>query len=577
MFDPEALRRSLDKIGSRESYARFAWNRSYVSIAVVTPKRGFASFRVPDHWIREHTEKAPNEWNLGRLVLRIYDITYIEFNGFNAHRIIDIPIPSAGHCFFNLPHAGTVQLAEVGMLLASGEFVPAARSGAVHFPPDGASEKSDLTALYVYQNTPPEPVASPWDADSYLRNRLQIRLCRTLRIGVLSFESKMIETRTAVASFVDELTRQLANMGADIHIFLPASPSLTTTTRLDGAWYHPLPIQTGQGAINAARAYARHLDALLPTLPAMHVFHMQEWMTSLAASLQDHPKVLAITSTEPLRRRDAPPNDESLAIEEAERAALQNAPCVILPKELWTRAASDYPAVQERMRVFPMHGSGPDAPGAATHSESARSKIGVSAGDRLVVFIGPLEHASGPDLVVESMGIVIRRHPGVRVAFVGYGGLAAWLPERARQLGVEHAVRWLGHLEGPVLRQLVHACDAIIMPSRYRMPHDEGVVHIARLAAKPVVITHGGPSHLVIHGETGIIAYDNPNSIVWAIEQVASHSERFVEMGFRGRIPDNTEPTWQNIALRYVELLNECFPKLTHNDTSENAPLRRVG
>ena len=70
-----------------------------------------------------------------------------------------------------------------------------------------------------------------------------------------------------------------------------------------------------------------------------------------------------------------------------------------------------------------------------------------------------------------------------------------------------------------------------MLPSRYRIPFDDAVVDLARKAARPVITTHGGPAHLVRHEETGIITYDNPGSMVWAMDRVLGDPASAERMG----------------------------------------------
>jgi len=78
----------------------------------------------------------------------------------------------------------------------------------------------------------------------------------------------------------------------------------------------------------------------------------------------------------------------------------------------------------------------------------------------------------------------------------------------------------LGHVERPQVARLLRAAEALVLPSRYRVPFDDAVVDLARRAGRPVVTTHGGPAHLIRHEETGIITYDNPGSMVWALDRI---------------------------------------------------------
>jgi glycosyltransferase involved in cell wall biosynthesis len=86
----------------------------------------------------------------------------------------------------------------------------------------------------------------------------------------------------------------------------------------------------------------------------------------------------------------------------------------------------------------------------------------------------------------------------------------------------------------------------------------------ARRAGRPVVTTHGGPSDMVRHEENGIVTYDNPGSMVWALDRIlgdSSHSER---MGRNGKQQSQSENnSWTEVARRYLELCAASFPELS--------------
>jgi glycogen(starch) synthase len=192
-----------------------------------------------------------------------------------------------------------------------------------------------------------------------------------------------------------------------------------------------------------------------------------------------------------------------------------------------------------------------------------KGEIGVGPLDRLLLFVGPLEHAAGVDLLLEALPVLLGRAGNLRLAYVGMGYLHGSLEHRAHELGVAHAVRLLGHVEGPRLVRLLRAAEALVLPSRYRVPFDDAVVDLARRARRPVVTTHGGPAHLVRHEETGIITYDNPGSMVWAVDRILGDPAHAERMGQNGRRGDGSQPSWGEVARHYLELCAACFPELT--------------
>jgi glycogen(starch) synthase len=273
--------------------------------------------------------------------------------------------------------------------------------------------------------------------------------------------------------------------------------------------------------------------------------------------------VLSLGSIEATRRNGAPPDDLSREIEKAEREAAHAADCTLTPDWLRERAAAELGIDAERVRAFPMEGRLPNEWERPLDYGQVKGEIGVGPLDQLILYVGPLEHAAGVDLLLEALPVLLRRAGNLRLAYVGMGWLYGALEHRARELGVAHAVRLLGHVEGPRLARLLRAAEALVLPSRYRVPFDDAVVDLARRAGRPVVTTHGGPAHLLRHEETGVVTYDNPGSMVWAVDRILGDPAHAERMGRNGRRADGSQPVWGEVARHYLELCAACFPELT--------------
>ena len=73
-----------------------------------------------------------------------------------------------------------------------------------------------------------------------------------------------------------------------------------------------------------------------------------------------------------------------------------------------------------------------------------------------------------------------------------------------------------------------------MLPSRYRVPWTTPW-WTWPAAGRPVVTTHGGPAHLVRHEENGLVTYDNPGSMVWALDRILGDPGHAERMGQNGR------------------------------------------
>lgn len=85
-----------------------------------------------------------DEFNRARWVLRSYDISYINFDGTNAHRFFDTNIDvDARNWYLNFGSPGTSWCADLGLVLPDGRFITVVRSNVISLPLDGPSWVTD--------------------------------------------------------------------------------------------------------------------------------------------------------------------------------------------------------------------------------------------------------------------------------------------------------------------------------------------------------------------------------------------------------------------------------------------------
>ena len=562
--DPERLRHIAWEIGEQQAAAAYTPTTNHVGLVAVAPYQGFAHWRILPAWVEQTAKDKGAAWNNCRLILRIYDVSYIEFNGLNAHRMQDHTLPGlCGELFFKLPRPGTWELAEVGFLLRSGEFIPAARSQSVPFPADSPSPRCGHTAALLVEEGRVEEVANVWDQAKILRERREPRLRKPLRCAAFALASQALGQSGWLATFVHELSTGTCLQGHEAHVFVPATADFNSCRQVGDVHYHPLNVPLEGTPIEQARAFAQAAASRLSELPPFDVIHLHEWMAGLGSWHTNARTVLSLTSIEATRRNGAPPSVLSQEIAEAERQAVRAAACVLTPPWLRDKAVAELGVAPTHVRAFPMDGRLPNEWEAPLDFGQVKMSIGHGPFDRLILFVGPLEHATGGDLLLEAMPTALHRAGNVRMVFVGVGNQFGHLQQRAHQLGVAHAVRFLGHREGPELARLLRAAEALTLPSRYRVPQDDAVVELARRAGRPVVTTHGGPAHLVRHEENGLVTYDNPGSMVWALDRILGDPAHAERMGRNGRRSDGTSIVWGDVGRRYLEVCAAQFPDLT--------------
>lgn len=85
-----------------------------------------------------------DEWESARSVLRVYDVTDIEFDGTNAHSCFDIEISGgANNWYIHTGLPNRTFCVEIGIRAPSGKFIALARSNKATTPRDAPSEITD--------------------------------------------------------------------------------------------------------------------------------------------------------------------------------------------------------------------------------------------------------------------------------------------------------------------------------------------------------------------------------------------------------------------------------------------------
>lgn len=79
-----------------------------------------------------------------RAVLRVYDVTAVDFNGNNAHKYFDVQIQmEARSWYLNLQETARSWCVDLGFVLRDGQFICIARSNVITTPADGPSHLTD--------------------------------------------------------------------------------------------------------------------------------------------------------------------------------------------------------------------------------------------------------------------------------------------------------------------------------------------------------------------------------------------------------------------------------------------------
>jgi len=167
----------------------------------------------------------------------------------------------------------------------------------------------------------------------------------------------------------------------------------------------------------------------------------------------------------------------------------------------------------------------------------------------LALALGRLHRNKGFDVLIEALP----RAAHVHLWLAGDGPERAALERRARQVGVESRVRFLGWRDD--VPSLLAACDFLVVPSRQE-PLGNTIVE-AWAASRPVIASEtAGPKELIAADETGLLVpADDPRALALALDRLADDSELRRRLAAAGHARYRAEFSESRVVDAYRSLL----------------------
>jgi glycosyltransferase involved in cell wall biosynthesis len=388
-----------------------------------------------------------------------------------------------------------------------------------------------------------------------------------MRIAMLSWESLHSIAVGGVAAHVTELAAALARRGHEIHVFTRRAFGQAGHDWTDDVHYHrctyPPHTDFVEDINNMCRSFVDRLFEVEDLVGRFDIIHAHDWLAANAMIWikqgRGHKCLLTIHSTEYGRCGNAFPMGRSERIRYQERAGTYWADRVIAVSQATKDEITWMYEVPQWKTSVVYNGVSPQRFDQPTDARADKRRHDIGPLDPTILFCGRLSWQKGPDILVEAIPPILRRHPSSHFVFAGEGDMRDALESRVRQLGVAHAVRFLGYRNGDELVRLYKLADVVCMPSRNE---PFGIVVLeAWSAGKPVLASqNGGPAEYVRHGVNGLKIYPCCESVVWGVDRMFSDLGRARRMGRNGRKTVQERFTWDTITEQMLAIYQGSCP-----------------
>ncbi len=513
VFSQEQLREMLWEIGAKYP---IPMSTDYLALYMTCPHQGHLHWHVSEERMHTTRWQGGESYNNAPLIIRMYDVTDVLFDGFNAHEFFDFEVNALrGNYYCHTPKFGRSYIAEIGLRGWDGSFRALARSNHVFFERERPADKYQVSGLFVggaFQRK--FDVENIFDTAVYERMNRElagIERQEPLSAAIVFLGMNQAALDSPLGVSIKNLPRRIEKFGGTARIFSPLLDSKAGQD--DDALLSAIQAVSNTTVKELARVHKTH---------PFHLLHCHDWYSSKigiqAAKTLKLPCILSLHSTEYERAHSYEMHGPSSAICEWEREAAQAADLVIVPHS------------STRQQVINMYETNPEniviiadvlteeSPDTGPDTSGVRNWLDIDSNAPIVLFAGEMSHASGADLLVDALPTVGGKHGTAVFVFVGNGQLKGELEGRAAHAGIGHRCRFIGDVPEDTFTALLLTSECVVIPARTWQ--DEGLAQMAIHHGKPVLATHQSGIQCVKHGENGLFTYDNPGSIIWGVQEM---------------------------------------------------------
>jgi len=387
---------------------------------------------------------------------------------------------------------------------------------------------------------------------------------------MFSWESLYSVKVGGVAPHVSELSEALARMGHEVHVFTRRG-DFDYYDEINGVHYQRVDHDPTGDIVHQmdtmCDAMVDRFEAVQRIFGRFDVIHGHDWhpVNAIVRIKKSHsiPLIFTVHSTEWGRNGNSYPHSPvSREISHREwLGGYESARVIVTTEQMKNELMMLYSIPGEKIEIIP-NGIVIGKLRRSLDAGRVKERYGIHPLAPVILFCGRMCYQKGPDLLVRAIPDVLRERWDAKFVFVGDGDMK-WECERlARELGVEHACRFLGYVPSSTKEDLMNACDIICLPSRNE---PFGVVVLeAWDAGKPVVATEAVT--IIKNFEDGLLAYIQPESLAWCIKRMLNNPDEMKKLSAAARARLEHDFSWDKIAEMTVRVYEDVLDQRDNPD-----------
>lgn len=191
--------------------------------------------------------------------------------------------------------------------------------------------------------------------------------------------------------------------------------------------------------------------------------------------------------------------------------------------------------------------------------EQIRKEAGIGLDDPFLLAVGRLVSSKAHKILIDAMPAVLEKFPNTKAGICGDGLLRPELERQIEAMGLQGAVKLLGHSDH--VENFLLSADIFVMPSFW-----EGLpiaLLEAMSAGLPVIATRvEGIEETVEEGKNGLlIPTDNAGALAESIIQLLTDAQLRRKMGLASQEKIRRSYSAERMCKQYLELINEFAKK----------------